>query len=457
MKTKITEKKDHTLTVEVEVEPQVLRDELDEGFRHHMKQFALPGFRKGKVPLNMAKKYLTDEALLPHALEHVVPESLSKALKGENITPLTTPQIEIKEFEIGQPVVFAATFEVKPEIEIKDYQGVKAQVKKTEIKESDLNEILDRLREMAFRKTPVTEDRGLKTGDFALIDFASFRNGKPVSNGSAQNFEVEMMADKFIPGFMDNLTGMKKGEEKEFEVIFPADYPNKKLRNQQVDFRVKVLEIKQKELPELNDDFAKEVSSFATLKEYREDLKKNLEEREKGQSDSQIENQGLQHLYDQVKEVPNSYLGYQREYLYRDFMKQLEWRGENLENYLAAHNLSLENLSGILTAQAELLAKEELILDAVARAEKLEVAAEEAEEEIKAFAERTHPAAAKVKEAMEKEGTTDFFLYSLLKKKVRKFLREKAQVEYQKAEEAEKLAKAHKEEKETEPEAAEKA
>jgi len=441
MKTKIIEKKDHTLTLEVEVEPEILKEELGELFKRHLKELAVPGFRKGHVPPAMAKKLLTEEALLPHALEHVVPYALEDALKKEKITPLTTPSLDIKEFDLGNPVVFQASFEVKPEIEISDYKGMKAQIKKTEIKASDLDEIMNQLREMAFRKVPVTEDRALQAGDFAIIDFSSTRKGKAVPQGSAQDFEVEMQDDKFIPGFMENLMGMKKGESREFSVVFPQDYPTK-LRGQSVDFSVTVKEIKQKELPELSDDFAKEVSTFATLAEYREDLKKKLEEREQVQLDQQVENQVVQQLLAKAAELPQSYLAYQREYLFRDLVKQLNWRGDSLENYLHTHNLSMENLGGILTAQAELMGKEELILDAVAKAEKLEVTPEEIEAEILAFAQRTNQDVIKVKEAMEKEGTVDYFVYSLLKKKVRKFLREAAVVEYEKAEAAPKTEKA---------------
>jgi len=436
MKTEVS-KEEKIVTLKVEIEAEKVDAELNRLFQKYRKEFILPGFRKGKVPPPIIKRYLTDEALYPEVIESLAPPAFTDALRKEKLIPLTTPNFNVEKLEKNKPLVFSAVFEVKPEIEIKDYRGVEVEATAFSVSPEEVEEVLEGLRENCATLTPVTEDRELRAGDYALINFESYHQGKPVPQGKAENFALELKEDKFIPGFMEKLLGMKKGERREFTVLFPKDYPNRDLKGKEVDFKVQLNEIKELEYPELNDELARSVSTFATLGELKEKIEKELTARKQGVQNQEIEEKVLAQLFPQVPTpLPQAFVNYQVDYLIRDLAKQLAWRGESLESFLIKNHLHPDKLKEQLLPRAEHLAKEELVLDAVAKAEKLELAPEEVDKEIEEFASRTKQEARIIKEKMEKDGTLDFFCYSLLKRKVRAFLRENAKVKYRKEEPA---------------------
>ncbi|MCL5774569.1 MAG: trigger factor [Firmicutes bacterium] len=430
MKVSVSNISETRKAIEVEVERERVDEFYEKTLAKTAKSVQIPGFRKGKAPRGVVERYIDKDLLMQDALKELIPITYDESLKQEKIFPMSDPNLEEYKLDDGKPLVYRISFDVKPQIEIKDYKGIEIEQEKAEITDKDVDDMLESFRKASARLVNVTENRGLQIGDLAIVDFESSSEGKPIKNGTAKNFLMELDTEKFLPGFLENVKNMKREEVKEFDVDFPADYPGE-MAGKKVHFKFQVKEIKIKVLPEPNDDFAKEVSKFKTLEELRADLRKQLENRIKELTRGQLEAKILEKLLPQVTTaIPQSFVNYEINYLVNDILKQLHQRGMSIADYLKAKNQTEAQFLEELKPTAERLAKVELIIDAVSKNEMILVSDHEINKEIEEFSSGSKQDPAKVRSTMEKEGTLYNLGYHLLKHKVMDFLINNAKVAY---------------------------
>ncbi len=289
MKAEVKKEENSRCTVEITIEA----DKIAGGYAKYLGEAArnvnIHGFRKGKAPIKLVEKQINKALIMQQVMEDLAPRAMQEAMEKENIIPINEPTMEIVQFEMGKDFIFKTTFEVKPEIDIDGYMEFKVTQEKPDVKEDDVHNTLTMMQENTAQVRDIEEDRGLDAGDLALVDFDSFHEGTAVENGSSRNYMMELKEDMFIPGFIDHLKGLKKGDGKNFKVAFPDDYASEQLKGKTIEFDFKVHGIKQKVLSPLNDDFAREVSKFQTLEELKNDLASKLQGRIDDQARAQVE------------------------------------------------------------------------------------------------------------------------------------------------------------------------
>ncbi|MFH0801234.1 MAG: trigger factor [bacterium] len=409
-------------TLEVEIPRERVQKTADLLFRKISRETRVPGFRKGKAPINLLKRHIKKDTFRKDLAEELVPKAFMEALEKENLTPLTHPHFDLKPFEEGELICFKASFEVKPAFELGEYKGLEITQERPALSEKDVEDTLQEIRERMARLVSVEEDRPLENSDLASVDFESFEDGKPVEHGKAENQLVELKEELFLPGFLDNLLGMRKGEKKNFEVTFPEDYPTD-LKGRRVTFKFHLKEIKKKVLPDLNDEFAREIGKHTTIKEWRDALRRQLEEQVERIVNDQVYNKILDLLArSNEMPVPPSMIAYKKEYLTDDYLRQLRPLKISLIDYLEQKGIKPEEFEAQLDERARHLAKIELIIDAIAEREKISVENTELAEEITHYAAMTNQDPLVFRENMERDGTLNSFMFGILRKKVMAFL-----------------------------------
>lgn len=443
MKVTVLENTPVERTMEVTVDSKRVDQAYHQAFERMSRSLNIKGFRKGKVPTQIAKRYITDDGLTGTVLEGMLPKAFREALNESKLVPLSEPRWEIVSKQRGQDLVFKATFEVKPQIEIKDYKGVEITQARPEITDEHVDNVLQDYVNAHARLVTLGEDRGLQEGDIALVDYTAFDDdGNAMENGSAQNYLMELKKEAYLPGFVDNLYGMKAGDEKEFEADFPADYTNLDLAGKHVKFKFKVHEIKVRQLPELDDEFAKTISEFETMAELRADMLKrmteNVETRTRREAGSRI----LFQLTSQVEDtqVPQALIGYKANLIFRTLGQKLEREQVTLDQYMAQQGLDKDKLFRQISAQGAFEARLELAVDSVARSEGIEVASKEVSAQVAQAAQMHGVPANQMEERMRNDGTIEVVRYNLLQTKVVDFLAENGKVTYVTPEEAARLA-----------------
>lgn len=442
MKVTVLENTPVERTMEVTIESKKVDQAYHQAFERMAKSLNIKGFRKGKVPSQIAKRYITDDGLTGTVLEGMLPRAYRDALMESKLVPLSEPRWEIVSKQRGQDLVFKATFEVKPRVDITDYKGVEITQARPEIGDEHVQNVLDDYANAHARLVTVSEDRGLQEGDIALVDYTCYDNGEAVANGSAQNYLMELKNEAYLPGFVDNLYGLKPGEEKEFEADFPADYSNLDLAGKHVSFKFKLHEIKVRQLPAMDDEFAKTISDFETMDELRADMLKrmaeNVETRTRREAGSRI----LFQLTSQVKEteVPQALIGYKANLIFRTLGQKLEREQTTLEQYMAQQGLDKDRLFRQISAQGAFEARLELVVDSVARSEKIEVDSQEITAQVTQAAQMHGVPPQQMEEQMRNDGTIEVVRYNLLQTRVVDFLAEHGKIQYVTPEEAARLA-----------------
>ncbi|MBO8170536.1 MAG: trigger factor [Bacillaceae bacterium] len=373
------------LTVEVDTD-QVDRA-LDQAFKKVVKKVNVPGFRKGKVPRKLFEARFGVESLYQDALDILLPEAYSQAVEETGIEPVDRPEVDIEQMEKGQPLVFKATVTVKPEPQLGQYKGLEVEEKDFSVKPEDIDEELKKMQERQG-ELEVVEEGELQNGDHAIIDFEGFKDGEPFEGGKGEKFDLEIGSGTFIPGFEDQLVGMKPGEEKEIEVTFPEEYHAEELAGQPVTFKVKLHEIKRLNLPELDDEFARDVSEFDTLDELKEDIKNKLEEK----AEQDAENYKREAVIEKATEnttidLPDVMVENEVDQMVQEFAQRLQMQGMTLDIYYQYAGLNEEQLREQFKEDAEKRVRTRLTLEAIAEAENIEVTEEDVEEELKKLAE----------------------------------------------------------------------
>ena len=422
------------LTIEVSAE------EFEEAIKHayvkNKNKINIHGFRKGKAPQAMIEKMYGAGIFYEDAANELIPKAYDAEIENCDLDLVSQPKIDVVQIEKGKPFIFTAEVAVKPEVTLGAYEGV--EVPKTEINVTDeeVDAEVDKEREKNSRTTTV-EDRGVENGDMIKLDFDGSVDGVAFDGGKAENYDLTVGSGSFIPGFEEQLVGVKAGEEKEVKVTFPEDYHAKDLAGKEAVFKCKVNEIKVKELPEANDEFAQDVSEFDTLAEYKEDLKKKLTERKEAAAKNAKEAAAVEAAVANAEmDIPDAMVDGQVRQMANDFARRIQSQGLTVDQYFQFTGMTAEKPMDQMKPEALKRIKNSLVLEAIAAKENFEIAEEKIEEELKKMSEAYKMEVDKIKEALGESGLDQMKAELKIQAAV-DFIRDKATEVEKKAEEAE--------------------
>ncbi|MET3196300.1 trigger factor [Bacillus sp. OAE603] len=367
----------------VEVEASEVDKGLDAAFKKVVKTINVPGFRKGKLPRPIFEQKFGIEALYNDALDVILPEAYSQAVQEVGIEPVDRPEVDVEQMEKGKTLIFKAKVTVKPEVKLGEYKGLEVEETDATVTEEDVQAELTKLQERQAELV-VKEDGTVEQGDTAVIDFEGFVDGVAFEGGKGENYALEIGSGSFIPGFEDALVGTKSGVETDVNVTFPEEYHSAELAGKAATFKVTVHEIKSKELPELNDEFAKDVNDeVETLDALKAKIKADLEESKKAQAEGSLRDALVQKAADNAEvEIPDVMFESQVDRMVKDFEQRIAQQGLNLELYYQFTGTKEEDLRGQMRTDAEARVKIDLTIDAIIEAEKIEATEEEVNEEL---------------------------------------------------------------------------
>ncbi|MGF2617294.1 trigger factor [Rossellomorea vietnamensis] len=385
----------------IEVDADTVNNGLDAAFKKVVKQVNVPGFRKGKMPRGMFEKRFGVESLYQDALDVILPEAYAKAVEETGIQPVDRPEIDIEQMEKGKELIFTATVTVKPEVKLGEYKGLEVEKMDTEVTSEDVENELKSLQEKQA-ELAVKEEGAAENGDTVVIDFEGFVDGEAFEGGKAENYSLELGSGSFIPGFEEQLIGLETGAEKEVEVNFPEEYHAAELAGKPAVFKTKLHEIKAKELPELDDEFAKDADEeVETLAELKEKIQKRLEESKKNEADQTLRDTLVEKASENTEvDVPDAMIDTEVDRMMQEFEQRLQMQGMNLDLYFQFSGQKEEDLRGQMKEDAAKRVRTNLTLEAIAEAENLEISDEEAEEEVNKLAEQYNMAADNIKQAL---------------------------------------------------------
>lgn len=347
----------------------------------------IPGFRKGKAPRKLIEKMYGTGVFYEDAANDLIPTAYAEALKDCDLEIVSRPEINVTQIEAGKPFIFTAEVAVKPEVTLGEYKGVEVEKSDVEVTEEDINKEVDKERENNSRTIDV-DDRAVENGDIIKLDFDGSVDGVPFEGGKAENYTLTIGSGSFIPGFEDQLIGTKIGEEKDVTVTFPEDYHEKSLAGKEAVFKCKVNAISVKELPEADDEFASEVSEFETLAEYKEDIKKKLTEKKEKAARAKKEAQAIEKAVENATmEIPDAMIDTQVQSMMEDFARRMQSQGLSLEQYFQFTGMDVKKMHDQMKPEALKRIQNSLILEAVAKAENIEISDEKVDEEIAKMAE----------------------------------------------------------------------
>ncbi len=390
----------------IEIDKDAFADAVMKAYKKNVKKIAIPGFRKGKAPKAIIERYYGEGIFYEDAVNFVCPDAYEFAVKEADIEPVDRPEIDIETIGEGKDLVITAEVTVKPEVELGDYIGVSAEKKNYRTKVADVDAQIKAAQDKNARMIDI-DDRAVKKGDFTVIDFEGFVDGVPFEGGKATDHSLEIGSGQFIPGFEDQLIGAKIGEEKEINVTFPEEYHAEELKGKPAVFKVTVKSIQQKELPELNDDFAKDVSEFDTFEEYKQDVKAKLDKANADKTAAEFEGNVIKVVTDAAKvDIPQCMIDAKIEDLIRDFGYRLSSQGLSLDQYMKYTGATVDTFKEQFKDQAAEQVKTALVLGEIAKKENIEVTDEDVENEFKRMAEMYGMEVDKLKEYI-KDGEKD--------------------------------------------------
>lgn len=387
MQVKVENAGKNIVQLEIEVEAEKFEQGLQKSYFKNAKKFNIPGFRRGKAPRHLVERYYGEQVLYEDAINEVCPEAYDKAIEENDIHPVDRPEIDIKQIGKGQPLIFTATVTVKPDVELGEYKGVEVEKANAVVTDEDVEKELEKVRDRNSRLLTV-DDRPAASGDTVTIDFEGFIDGVAFDGGKGTDYELVLGSGTFIPGFEDQLIGVQKGEEKEVNVTFPEDYNNTDLAGKASVFKVNVKEIRVKELPNLDDEFAKDVSEFDTLEEYKADVRKKLLERAEHMAHHENEDKVVEKVVENaVVDIPPVMIERQIDNLVYDFRMRLMYQGLELDKYLEIMGMDMNSFREQFKQRAEQEVKTQLVLDKISKVEAIVPTDEDTDNEIKRLAE----------------------------------------------------------------------
>lgn len=371
MSVKIEKQENSKVVLEFTMSKEDFNKNLDKAFVKNAKYFKVPGFRNGKVPRAIVEKVYGETVLFDSVIEDTVDDEYRIAIEENKLEVVSKPELDIKQIGKDKDLIYTVTVYVKPEATVKEYKGIEIKKFDTKVLKKDIDNALDQARDKNAR-TITVEDRALEMKDISTIDFEGFVDGVAFEGGKGENFELTIGSGQFIPGFEEQLVGMKIGEEKEINVKFPEEYHAENLAGKDAMFKVKLISIKSKVLPDLDDEFVKDISEFDTLDEYKKDVEKKLKEEKEKQAEADKEAQAIEKLVENTEVViPESMIQDQMEQMVEQFNANLSYQGLNLETYCQYVGTTVDAFKETLKPQATKDIKLKLALEYIAKKENI--------------------------------------------------------------------------------------
>ena len=381
-----------------EVSAEEFEKAIDRAYNKNKSKFDIPGFRKGKAPKAIVIKNYTKAVFYDDALNDVLPDAYEAALKESGLDVVARPEFDVEEIKDGEPVVFTALCTTRPEVELGEYKGIKVAKVDYTVSDEEVDKDIDAVRQRNARLISV-DDRAVENGDIAVIDFEGFVDDVPFEGGKGENYELEIGSNTFIPGFEDQLVGAKIDDLVDVNVTFPEEYHAEELKGKPAVFKVKVNEIKVREIPELDDDFASEVSEFDTLAEYKADVRAKLEEKAKEKAEAEIQNAVVEKAVENAKfDLPDAMVEGQIDNMINDMAQRMSYQGMSLEMYMQYTGQTMEQMRETYREQAAKQVSGSLVIDAISKAEGIEVSPEEVEMNLVDMAKKYNMEVDKLKE-----------------------------------------------------------
>jgi trigger factor len=408
--------------LEVEVEAEKVAAALDKAFKKVVNRINVPGFRRGKVPRQLFEKRFGVESLYQDALDIILPEAYVQAVEETGISPVDRPEVDVEQFGKGQTLKFKAKVAVKPEVKLGDYKGLEIEVPSAEVTAEEVDAELKRMQQR-HAELVVIEEGAAENGDVVVIDFEGFVDGEAFPGGKAEKYSLELGSGSFIPGFEEQLVGMTKGEEKEINVTFPENYHSEDLKGKAAVFKVKLHDIKRKNLPELDDEFAKDVSEFDTLEEYKQDIEKRLKQRKEQEQQAAKETAVVEKAAANAEvEIPQVMIETELEQMLKEFERRLRMQGMTLEMYFQFSGQNEAALKEQMRSDAEKRVRNNLVLEAIAKAENIEATDAEVDAEIEKMAENLKRSPEEIRQILTANGSITGMKQDLSVKKTVDFL-----------------------------------
>ncbi|TVP85825.1 MAG: trigger factor [Alkalicoccus sp.] len=396
---------------------------LDKAFQKVVKQVNVPGFRKGKVPRPIFEQRFGVEALFQDALDILLPEAYSEAVEEAGIDPVDQPEIDLDDMAKGEPLTFRATVTVKPEVDLGDYKGLEVEKKETEVTEDEVNEEISRLQN-EHAELSVVEDGEVQEGDTVVMDFEGFVDGEAFEGGQAENHSLEIGSGQFIPGFEEKLIGAKPGAETEVEVEFPEEYHAEELAGKPATFKVKVHDVKRKELPELDDEFAKDVDdSYETFDDLKSGVRKRLEDQKQQEADMSMKDTLVEKATENATiDVPQAMVDTEVDRMLQEFGQRLQSQGMSLDMYYQFAQTDEEGMKEQFKEDAEKRVRMNMTLEAISNEESIEATEEDVDQELEKMAETYQRPVDEIKQLLAMQGGTDVLKDDLKVRKAIDFL-----------------------------------
>ena len=398
---KKTKAENSTYKLEFSVTKEALNAAKKKAYEKNVDKINVPGFRKGKAPLHIIEK-LYGNVFFEDAVNDCMPEAFEDALKESKLSMVGQPEIDIKE-QNDEGIIFTAVVAVKPDVKVEDYLGIEVEKTVKTVTDEEVDNDINATRSRNARNIDVT-DRAAENGDIANINFEGFDNGKAFEGGKGENYDLKLGSGQFIPGFEEQIVGKSIGDKFDVKVTFPEDYQAKELAGKPVVFKVKVNSLKKEELPELDDEFAKDVSEFETFAEYKESVKAKLQERNDKAAEAEVEEKLIDALLEKMSaDIPEAMYTAETENMVRDYDSRLRMQGLDLSTYFKYTGLDLDKLRAQLRPQAEKQVKVRLTLEKIAKTEKLTATKKDIEAEYKRISEAYNVPVEQVKEMVSSD------------------------------------------------------
>ncbi len=407
----------------VTVDSKRVDEALDKAFQKVVKQVNVPGFRKGKVPRPIFEQRFGVEALFQDSLDILLPEAYSEAVEEAGIDPVDQPEIDLDDMAKGEPLTFRATVTVKPEVDLGDYKGLEVEKTETEVTEDEVNEEISRLQN-EHAELSVVEDGEVQEGDTVVMDFEGFVDGEAFEGGQAENHSLEIGSGQFIPGFEEKLIGAKPGAETEVEVEFPEEYHAEELAGKPATFKVKVHDVKRKELPELDDEFAKDVDdSYETFDDLKSGVRKRLEDQKQQEADMSMKDTLVEKATENASiDVPQAMVDTEVDRMLQEFGQRLQSQGMSLDMYYQFAQTDEEGMKEQFKEDAEKRVRMNMTLEAISNEESIEATEEDVDQELEKMAETYQRPVDEIKQLLAMQGGTDVLKDDLKVRKAIDFL-----------------------------------
>jgi trigger factor len=403
MNIKIEDVEKNVVQLEIEVDAAKFEEGMQKSYLKNVSKFNVPGFRKGKAPRNIIERYYGEQALYDDAINIVCAEAYDLAIDEKNIHPVDRPELDIVQIGNKQNLIFTAKVTVKPEVELGAYMGVEVKKAEAIVTDEDLEKEFQKVVEKNSRLVSIS-DRPVQTGDTAVIDFEGFIDSVPFEGGKGSDYGLVIGSGSFIPGFEEQLIGMNVGEDVEVNVNFPEEYGKEELNGKPALFKVLIKEIKVKELPTIDDEFAKDVSEFDTLDEYKSDLRNKLVETGNHKAEHENQENVIQKIAENATiEIPDVMIEKQIDSMIKDFDMRLRYQGLELQKYLEIMGMDFKGFRGQFAERAKNEVKVQLVVEKISEVENTQVSDEEAEQEIQKMAEAYKQSVENLKKSLRPE------------------------------------------------------